>query len=80
MAPSSGELVEACLVAVVLFPAGKVSDVALAPQQMPAEARPLRYAPVALGAGIRKTLSAASFENPINTRSGLSLICHTENS
>jgi len=30
--------------------------------------------------GIRKTLSAALLENPINTTIGLSLIWHTENS
>jgi len=29
---------------------------------------------------IQKTLSAAPFENPINTRIGSYLICHTENS
>jgi hypothetical protein len=29
---------------------------------------------------IQKTLSVAPFKNPINTRIGLSLICHTENS
>ena len=31
------------------------------------KARPFRYAPVAVGASIRKTLSAAPFENPTNT-------------
>jgi len=42
------------------------------------KARP--FGMLALGAPIRKTLSAAPFENPINTRIGLSLIYHTENS
>jgi hypothetical protein len=33
---------------------------------------------LAAGTGIRKTLFPAPFENPINTRVGLSLIWHTE--
>ena len=42
------------------------------------EARPFGMHLLAAGTGIRKTLSTSPFENPTNTRAGLSVIRYTE--
>jgi hypothetical protein len=47
-------------------------------QNRRAPARPFGMHLLAAGAGIRKTLPTAPFENPINTRLRLFLISHTE--